>query len=129
MRIKVGQVVKSGRHFYKCVGTSASRAHDWSVDLAFQIRAMRLPACVREFPFAKDQGRKWRFDCCWPALKIAVEVDSQVHRIGARWLSDIEKYNAATFAGWRVYRVTPAQVRSGAALQLIERALARDSSQ
>jgi len=38
-------------------------------------------------------------------------------------VKDMEKYNAATLAGWRVFRVTPTQVADGSAVTLIEQAI------
>ena len=39
-------------------------------------------------------------------------------------LADIERLNTATLAGFRLLRFTPQAVKSGEALQLIERVLA-----
>lgn len=41
----------------------------------------------------------------------------------SRGVKDMEKYNTATLAGWRVLRVTPKQVADGSALMLIEQAI------
>jgi len=56
--------------------------------------------------------RKWRFDFANPELKIAVEQEGGVwifgrHNRGKGFLSDLEKYNAATIMGWRVLRYPP----------------------
>jgi hypothetical protein len=37
----------------------------------------------------------------------------------------MEKYNEASLAGWRIVRVTPKDVKTGAALKWVERILAR----
>ena len=74
-----------------------------------------------EYRFHATRG--WRFDLCWPALKLAVEVDGAVHRIKERFLADMEKHQAAFAAGWRVLRVAPRQVRNGAAVELVRQAL------
>jgi hypothetical protein len=75
------------------------------------ILAPGLPTPVCEFRF--DAGRAWRFDLCWPDVKLAAEVD------GGRWQAgggrhgsdaDYEKLNAAVLAGWRVLRFTSHQV-------------------
>lgn len=60
--------------------------------------------------------------------RIAVEVEGGVwssgrHTRPAGFLGDMEKYNELALAGWMLLRVTPQDVKSGAALELIERAL------
>lgn len=74
--------------------------------------------------------RDWRFDLCWPAERLAVEIDGGVyaggrHTRGAGFEGDLEKLNAATLAGWRVLRCTPGHIEAGAALEWVERALGR----
>jgi very-short-patch-repair endonuclease len=74
-------------------------------------------------------GRKWRFDFAWPDRKVACEVNGGVfirgrHNTGVGSTKDAEKLSHAAMAGWRVLIVTPAQVKSGDALEWIERALA-----
>lgn len=95
----------------------------YSRELARQIRAAGLPSPVMELPFSKQAGgagRGWRFDLSWgEPFMLAVEVDGMVHRIKARFLADIEKGREAMRLGWKVLRVTPEEVRSGAALDLV----------
>ena len=45
------------------------------------------------------------------------------HALPTNILRDYEKANELNLAGWLVLIVTPEQVKSGAALELIERAL------
>ena len=64
--------------------------------------------CSREFVFAAP--RRWRFDFAWPDRLVAVEIEGAVfvqgrHTRGAGFVKDCEKYNTATVAGWRPYRV------------------------
>jgi very-short-patch-repair endonuclease len=97
--------------------------------LAFQIRAVGLPEPTREHKFDAT-GRKWRFDFCWPEHMVAVEVEGAVwsngrHTRGSGYTKDVEKYNAATLAGWRVYRATADMIESGEAITMVERALGR----
>jgi len=72
-------------------------------------------AVAREHGFAKEIGRRWRFDFAWPRHKLAVEVEGgsaingrHVRPKGFR--DDGEKYNAAVLLGWRVLRYTTAMV-------------------
>ena len=72
-----------------------------------------------EYRFLKK--RRFRFDFAWPSLKIAIEIEGGVwsggrHTRGAGYSRDIEKYNLATRAGWKVYRFTPQMVKSGEAI-------------
>jgi len=92
--------------------------------LAAQCKMGGLPEPQRELRF--HDTRRWRFDLAWPVLRIAVEVDGGIwnygrHNRASGWLADQEKLNEAAILGWRILHVTPAQVNSGEALNLIER--------
>ena len=96
--------------------------------LAFQIKAAGLPEPVRQYLYAPP--RRFRADFAWllpPPMSTLVEVQGgvfsrQAHGSITGVLKDIERLNAAMLAGWRLFRVTPQMVKSGEALQLIERA-------
>src|SRR5262245_51369540 len=88
--------------------------------LAFLLTEARI-AFTREHRFCA--GRKFRFDFALHIPRLAVEVDGAVHRIQNRFDSDREKMNLAVLLRWRVVHVTPAEVRSGAALALIQRVM------
>lgn len=117
------------------------RTTDAVAQLVMELRAERLPLPVAEYPFAKEIGRRWRFDLCWlpksPARmssrKIALEIDGGVfmskarHTSGKGFSADLEKLNCATEMGWRVFRVTPQQIRSGYAIDLLRRVLGKES--
>ena len=94
--------------------------------LEWQLKATRLPTPVREHRF--HPTRRWRFDFAWPDRKLAVEVEGAMWTNGRHtrpegFQSDLEKYNEATMAGWRVLRVTGPMVDDGRAMNLIEDAL------
>ncbi len=97
------------------------KQEDWAVEFDAQIRLTSLPRPEREHVFAPP--RKWRFDLAYPDILFACEVDGAVHRIRERFKTDLEKHQAAFALGWDVLRVSPAQVRSGEALTLLEDAL------
>jgi len=98
-----------------------------------------LPAgAVPEFKFHRH--RAWRFDYAWPDRLVALEVEGGIYGRGKkcptcgrrsvaghssiqRLKTDMEKYNAAALAGWRVLRVTPQQLADGTAGRLVLRAL------
>ena len=103
--------------------------------LAFQIRAAKLPEPVRQWRFARPRG--FRADFGWPwsvvrAFAIAVEVEGGTwlrgksgHSSGTGILRDMAKQNEYALRGIRCLRVTPEQVKSGQALALIERLLSQ----
>ena len=55
--------------------------------------------------------RRWRFDWCFPTLKISIEYEGifsakSRHTTAKGFTGDTEKYNAAQQLGWKVYRYT-----------------------
>lgn len=92
---------------------------------AAQCRAVGLiPA--REYRFAPP--RRYRFDFCFPELKLAVEVEGGVwsggrHTRASGFIEDCNKYNLAAVMGYRVLRFPTHEVKSGAALKTLEEAL------
>lgn len=82
-----------------------------------------MPTPEREYRF--DPWRAWRFDFAWPAVSIAVEVESWGHRTEARYMTDMEKYNEATQAGWQVYRCTRKMLETSPDrfLQIVEQSI------
>jgi very-short-patch-repair endonuclease len=98
------------------------RSSALEAQLALQIHAARLPMPEREVRF--HPTRRWRFDFAWPELKIAVEAEggtwvNGAHGRGKHFESDAEKYNAATLAGWRVFRFTTDMIADGRALAVL----------
>jgi very-short-patch-repair endonuclease len=96
------------------------------IPFPLQCRAVGLPVPLTEYRF--HATRKWRFDYAWPTSKLALEVEGGVfiqgrHSRGAGMVKDMEKYNAAAAAGWRILRVTPKQVTNGEALTVVEQAV------
>lgn len=75
-----------------------------------------------------SHGRNWRVDFAWPDRRLIVEVEGGVYTGGRHtrpsgFVKDIEKYNALTEAGWKVLRFSRREVKSGEALNVIERVL------
>jgi hypothetical protein len=94
------------------------------------LRGVDLPEPKREYVF--HPRRKWRFDFAWPVYRIALEVNGGAwtqgrHTRGEGYIEDLNKLNEAQLLGWQVYQVTPAQVKTGQAIGLIERALMQAS--
>jgi len=78
--------------------------------LVIQMKREKVPQAVRGHRFHED--RRWQFDFCYLDLKLAFEVEGGIlrrgggaHSSGLAILRDIEKYNAATLLGWRVFRI------------------------
>jgi hypothetical protein len=95
-------------------------------ELAFQLRACKVPTPEREYRFAAP--RRWRWDFCWPDKLVAVEVQGGVwvrgrHSRGKGATSDAEKFSTAAVQGWRLIVVTGEHVKSGQAVTWIEQAL------
>ena len=96
------------------------------------LRSVGLPAPVREHRF--HPVRRWRFDYAWIEHKVALEVEGGVwtggrHTRGTGFVADIEKYNAAVVAGWRVVRVVPGKLCASATVGMLESLLAKKSLQ
>lgn len=70
----------------------------------------------KEYRF--DTDRKWRFDYCWPSIKVAVEFEGGIyiqnsgHNTAKHYTKDTDKYNRATTLGWKVIRVTAKNYQS-----------------
>lgn len=85
-----------------------------------------LPAPEPEFRFASP--RRWRFDLCWPAQGVALEVEGGVwtggrHTRGSGFVKDMTKYNEAALRGWKVLRATPSQLCTEETIAMLKRAL------
>lgn len=94
--------------------------------MELQIRAAGLPEPVTELRFC--DGRRWRFDFCWPGPMVALECEGGTWSRGRHtrpqgFEGDCEKYSEAALLGWRVIRATTAMVEDGRALDLVRRAL------
>ena len=76
-------------------------------------RAHQLPQPEPEHRFS--QTRKWRFDYAWPDRFLALEVEGGIwvrgrHNHPSGFIKDLEKYNYAATAGWRILRVQPREL-------------------
>ncbi len=71
--------------------------------------AVQGPALEREFRF--HQTRKWRSDFAHIPSRTLIEIEGGIwingrHNRAPGFIADMEKYNEATLAGWRVFRLT-----------------------
>jgi len=91
-----------------------------------QLKAVKLLGFEREHRF--HPTRRWRFDFANPAKKIAIELHGAIftqgrHSRGAGIEGDMEKINEAQMLGWDVLCFSGGMVKSGEALQTLERYL------
>ena len=91
--------------------------------LATQLKALKIEF-EREFKF--HHKRKWKADFLITGKQILVEVEGGIwsggrHTRGKGYIGDMEKYNAAVMMGYQVIRFSTEQVKSGLAVQQIEK--------
>lgn len=80
-----------------------------SLEQAFMIawNGTGYPTPEQEYRF--HPTRKWRFDFCWPSIKLAVEAEGGLYSNGRHnralgYIGDMQKYNAAAELGYTVLR-------------------------
>lgn len=112
----------------------------FELPLDAQCVGLGLPRPTPEYQFARHlepallarlgqaKPRMWQIDWSFIPERLAVEVEGGYamagrHTSAKGFLGDLEKYNCLACLGWRLIRVTPRDVRSGAAVTWIERAL------
>jgi very-short-patch-repair endonuclease len=93
---------------------------------AFQVKAAGLPEPEREV--CAIPGRKFRFDFCWREARLLVEINGGTFTRGAHGRGcgisrDYTKANLAVVNNWRVLSFDTKQVKSGAALEVVEKFL------
>ncbi|MGO1157961.1 DUF559 domain-containing protein [Acinetobacter lwoffii] len=97
--------------------------NEFEAKLARELKTLKIEF-EQEFEF--HPKRKWRADFHLVGKKILVEVEGAIwsggrHTRGKGYLGDMEKYNAATMMGFQVIRFSTDQVKSGHAIQQIEK--------
>src|SRR5690606_18149941 len=93
------------------------------VKLATALKALKI-VFEQEVKFHPE--RKWNAAFHLVGKKILVEVEGGIwsgdrHTRGKGYIGDMEKYNAATMMGFQVIRFSTDQVKSGLAIQQIEK--------
>lgn len=97
--------------------------NEFEAKLARELKTLKIKF-EQEFYFHPE--RKWRADFHLIDKKILVEIEGGIwsggrHTRGKGYLGDMEKYNAATMMGFQVIRFSTDQVKSGHAIQQIEK--------
>lgn len=126
IRISAASARKLGLHSVKPTAKALKAASLFPALCA----AHGLPEPEPEFKF--HPRRKWRWDFAWIAEKVALEIQGALwtqgrHSRGTGYLADNEKANAGVILGWRLLRVSPAEIKSGAVFPLLRRALRLES--
>jgi hypothetical protein len=72
------------------------------------------------------ESRKWRIDFLWPLQRVGLEIEGGIFSRGrhvrpAGFIGDCEKYNAATLAGYRIYRIPVVKGWQNAAIAFVQR--------
>lgn len=89
-------------------------------------QAHGIPAPTPEHQFAPP--RRWRMDWAWLEQRVYLEMQGGIwtnggHNRGSGYVRDMEKFNAAAVAGWRLLLVVPEDLFTEATAQLIRNAL------
>lgn len=97
--------------------------NEFEAKLARELRALKINF-EQEYQF--HPKRKWRADFHLVGKKILVEMEGGIwsggrHTRGKGYIGDMEKYNAAVMMGYQVIRFSTEQVKSGLAVQQIEK--------
>ncbi|QIC64476.1 DUF559 domain-containing protein [Acinetobacter schindleri] len=97
--------------------------NEFEAKLARELKTLKIDF-EQEFYFHPE--RKWRADFHLIGKKILVEVEGGIwsggrHTRGRGYIGDMKKYNAATMMGYQVIRFSTDQVKSGHAIQQIEK--------
>ena len=97
--------------------------NEFEAKLARELKSLKIDF-EQEFKFHPD--RKWRADFHLKGRMILIEVEGGIwsggrHTRGKGYIGDMEKYNAATMLGYQAIRFSTEQVKSGLAIQQIEK--------
>lgn len=126
VKIQCKSVVHESSPYLKT--PSKTRQNGPGATFAHRLMARQLTqaqiAYKEEFRF--EPKRRWRFD--FLIRDIALEIDGGLwinggHSRGKGRISDMEKQNHATLLGYKTLRFTPAQVKSGTALEYLKNML------
>lgn len=106
-----------------------SRKSKLEESLALQLEQSGIEGFQPEYKF--HSVRQWRFDFGHPDLKLAVECEGLTadgkgrHQNIEGMTEDARKYNEAALWGWVVLRFTQPMVKSGEAVEVIQRMAGR----
>ena len=113
----------------RVIEREAQKAKREHLERLFELQLSSSPICDG---FSKQVRfhltRRWRFDFAWTDCKLAAEIDGGTwsggrHVTGKGHQQDAEKANAAIELGWHVLRFDSGAVKSGRALEQVERVI------
>lgn len=92
----------------------------------FESELMQIGIFQKEYQFAKEKKRLFRFDYCFVDVQLAIEVEGGVwtggrHTSSVGFIKDIEKYNLATELGFHLLRYEPKSLVKTATLNQIKK--------
>ncbi|HAV5501241.1 TPA: DUF559 domain-containing protein [Acinetobacter baumannii] len=105
---------------------SAKQTREPSVGEVLLATHLRVCKIGFEQEYKFHPKRKWRADFLITGTKILIEVEGGIwsggrHTRGRGYIGDMEKYNSAAMMGFTVLRFSTEQVKSGLAVQQIEK--------
>lgn len=105
--------------------------------IAFEMRAMKLPAFVEQYRWATElttatgRPRQFRADFAFLEFRLLVQVHGGLWMRGGGGHShpmhiekDLEQQQCAVLLGWWIFPVTTDEVKNGKAIELVQLALA-----
>jgi len=115
--------IKPGTPYWKVARSADNRK--WEDLLLFQIKAEGLQIPIPEYQFAKNIGRKWRFDFAYPNIKLGIECEGAIFAYGRHnrptgFQGDLHKYNCAALLGWIVLRYSSEDIKNYHAINEIK---------
>lgn len=89
-----------------------------------QIKSAKLELPFEQFKVFVD--RRFRLDFAWPAQKVAVLIQGNVHRIQEKFYRDCELFCLLTMAGWKFLPLSRKEVKSTKGLKWLKTLLAAE---
>jgi hypothetical protein len=106
---------------------SQDRPHLENYETEYRFAAMEVGGTGKgvRARLVKAGLKDWRFDFAWPEYLIAIEIEGGQwsngrHQRGKGFEDDCEKYNAAAFYRWSVFRFTTNMVNDGRSMRFLE---------
>lgn len=92
----------------------------------FESELKKIAKFEKEYQFAKEKKRLFRFDYCFTDVKLAIEVEGGIWQMGGHnrplhFIKDMEKYNLATELGFHLLRYEPKNLVKNSTLNQIKK--------
>lgn len=123
----MNRIAEAERELNRTVGTHLER----SFDVLWVQNGFGIPLPIKEYVFAPP--RRFRFDRCWPLVKVACELEGGIfmqlsggksrHTYPPGFINDLRKYNLAASKGWLVFRFSRGMLDESDQLGLVAHAI------